>query len=125
MAKGFQAHKQRQEEISVLGKSLSKRAGFACEWCSSKEDLRTWEYQPDVPPALEFLALLYLTCRGLADGKRADSYQLTSLRNALWCDVPAVAEGAARILATCKEPWVREAIEESFISEAVKAELLK
>lgn len=32
----------------------------------------------------------------------------------------AVAEEAARVLAQCKEPWVREAIEESFIDDDVK-----
>lgn len=125
MAKGFQAHKERQEEVVSLGKSLSKRAGFVCEWCGSKEELRAWEYQPELHPTLESLALLCHTCRELAEGKRANSYQLTSLRNALWSDVPAVAEGAAQVLATGKESWVREAIEESFISEAVKAKLLK
>jgi hypothetical protein len=36
-----------------------------------------------------------------------------------------VAEGAAGVLAHCKEPWVREAIEESFIDDAVKTRLLK
>ncbi|MBI2353769.1 MAG: hypothetical protein HYV06_01860 [Deltaproteobacteria bacterium] len=34
-----------------------------------------------------------------------------------------MAEGAARVPACCKEPWAREAIEESFIGDAVKAEL--
>jgi protein PhnA len=39
--------------------------------------------------------------------------------------VPAVAQGAARVLAQCKEAWAREAIEESFIDDAVKATILK
>jgi protein PhnA len=43
----------------------------------------------------------------------------------LWSDIPAVAEGAARVLAQCREAWAREAIEESFIDDALKAELLK
>jgi len=39
--------------------------------------------------------------------------------------VPAVAEGAARVLAQCKEAWAREAIEESFIDDTVKATILR
>jgi hypothetical protein len=40
------------------------------------------------------------------------------------CNIPAVAEGAARVLSKCKEGWAREAIEESFIDDNIKAELL-
>jgi hypothetical protein len=125
MAKGYQANKERQEEIATFGKAIGKRAGFKCEWCENKDGLRVWDYQPDADPDISTLALLCQTCRNLADGAKANMNDLRSIRNALWSDVPAVAEGAARVLARCKEPWVREAIEESFIDEAVKVELLK
>lgn len=125
MAKGYQAHKERQEELQSFGKSVGKRAGFKCEWCESKDDLRLWDYQPDLSPDMDSLALLCQNCRELADGRRADLNELRSIRNALWSNVPAVAEGAARVLAQCKEAWAREAIEESFIDETVKADLLK
>ncbi|HEX9079286.1 MAG TPA: hypothetical protein VF795_06845 [Desulfuromonadaceae bacterium] len=124
MAKGYQANKERQEEIAVLGKTIGKRAGFSCEWCEGKDDLRVWDYKPDAEPAPETLALLCGRCRDWADGRKATPDELRAIRNALWSDVPAVAEGAARVLARCKEPWVREAIEESFIDDAVKAELV-
>ena len=93
--------------------------------CESKEDLRVWDYQPEAELDMATLALLCRRCRDLADGVKADSNELRSIRNALWSDVPAIAEGAARVLARCKETWVREAIEESFIDEAVKASLLR
>lgn len=125
MAKGYQANKERQEALSAFGKSIGKRAGFACEWCGDKDDLRVWDSQPDQEPEMETLALLCGRCRGLAEGKKADAKELRAIRNALWSDVPAVAEGAAAVLARCKEPWAREAIEESFIDEEVKAELLR
>lgn len=125
MAKGYQAHKERQEELQSFGKSVCKRAGFKCEWCESREDLRVWDYQPDLSPDMDSLALLCQNCRELADGRRAELNELRSIRNALWSNVPAVAEGAARVLAQCKESWVREAIEESFIEDSVKADLLK
>lgn len=125
MAKGYQANKERQQELQSFGKSVGKRAGFKCEWCASKDDLRLWDYQPDLSPDMDSLALLCQNCRELADGRRAELNELRSIRNALWSNVPAVAEGAARVLAQCKEAWAREAIEESFIDDAVKAAILK
>ncbi len=124
MAKGYNANKERMETISSFGKALAKRAGFACEWCGSKEGLRTWDQHPEAEPVEANLALLCSRCRDLAGGIKADENELRSIRNALWSDVPAVAEGAARLLARCKEAWTREAIEESLIDDAVKKELL-
>jgi protein PhnA len=125
MAKGHQAHKDRLNDIQSFGKAIGKRAGFKCEWCESKDDLRLWGSQPEQVPDMETLALLCQQCRDLADGKKAQTNELRPIRSALWSNIPAVAEGAARVLVQCKEPWVREAIEESFIDEQVKAELLK
>jgi hypothetical protein len=124
MAKGYQANKERREAVSLFGKEIGKRAGFKCEWCGSKEDLRLWDYRPEREPEMDTLALLCGRCRDLADGRKPDLNELRSIRDALWSDVPAVAEGAARVAASCKEPWVREAIEESLIDEEVKKELL-
>jgi protein PhnA len=125
MAKGYQANKEHQEEISLFGKAIGKRAGFKCEWCGHKEELRIWDYRPEAEPELETLALLCQRCREWATGKKAAANELHDLRNALWSDIPAVAEGAARVLAQCRDAWAREAIEESFIDDALKAELLK
>lgn len=125
MAKGYKANMERQGELAALGKAIGKRAGFKCEWCEGKDELRVWDYQPEMEPEPANLALLCGRCRELADGARADSNELRSIGNALWSDIPAVAEGAACVLARCKEPWAREVIEESFIDEAIKARLLK
>jgi protein PhnA len=125
MAKGYQANKDRLETINSFGKSVGKRAGFKCEWCEDKENLRLWDQHPDGEPNMDHLALLCGRCRDLADDKKADLNDLRSIRNALWSNVPAVAEGAAQVLAQCKEGWAREAIEESFIDDNIKAELLR
>jgi hypothetical protein len=123
MAKGQRVHQEHQDAVSVFGKSIGKRAGFHCEWCSGSEGLRLWEYRPEQEPAPENLALLCESCRALAGSKSADPHQLRSVRNALWSDIPAVAEGAALVLARSREAWAREAIEESFIDEDLKARL--
>lgn len=125
MAKGYLAHKERLNDLNSFGKTVGKRAGFKCEWCESRDDLRLWDYRPEEPPTSDSLALLCEKCRGWADGGKYGASELYAIRNALWSDVSAVAEGAARVMAACKESWVREAIEESFIADAVKAEILK
>lgn len=125
MAKGYQGNKERLDEISSFGKAIGKWAGFKCEWCESKDDLRVWDYKPDMLPNMETLALLCQQCRSWADGRKATPNEPRSIRNALWSNIASVAEGAARVLAQCKEPWAREAIEESLIDDAVKIELLQ
>lgn len=125
MAKGYQANSERLSDINAFGKAVSKRADFRCEWCENKEDLRLWDHQPDETPCMESLALLCHKCREWAAGKRADTNELYAIRNALWSNVPAVAEGAAKVMARCRESWVREAIEASCIADTVKAEILK
>lgn len=125
MTKGYQTNREHQEAISSLGKTISKRAGFTCEWCGSKEGLRPWEYQPNAEPSSDNLALLCDGCRDLSKSAKADPNTLRSIRNALWSDIPAVAEGAARVLARCPETWARDAIDESCLDEGLKAELLQ
>ncbi|HEY3309368.1 MAG TPA: hypothetical protein VGJ93_13005 [Desulfuromonadaceae bacterium] len=124
MVKGYQANKERLDSIITLGKAIGKRAGFKCEWCEGKEDLRVWDCQTDLPPDMETLAMLCQHCRELADGKKTDANQLRSIRNALWSNIPAVAEGAAKVLVQCKESWVQEAIEQSLINDTLKEQLL-
>lgn len=124
MAKGYDGNRERLEDISSFGKSIGKRAGFKCEWCEGKDDLRLWDHRPDELPCMETLALLCSRCREWAVGKKPESNELYAIRNALWSDVPAVAEGAARVMARCRVSWVKEAIEESCIDDMVKAEIM-
>jgi hypothetical protein len=124
MSKGYNVNQERLSEINRLGKDLAKRAGFRCEWCESKEGLRPWDHAPDREPESSTLALLCGRCRELATGATADPNELHTLRNALWSDIPAVAEGVALVLIGSRLPWVREAIEESLIEENTKTRLL-
>jgi hypothetical protein len=125
MSKGYNANRERQELVGSFGKMLGKRASFRCEWCEGSQDLRVWDHRPKEEPTPETLALLCGACRELAEGKKGDDDRLHSLRNALWSDIPAISEGVASVLAKSRLPWVREAIEESLIDEALKRELLK
>lgn len=124
MTKGYKANQERLAEISRMGKDLAKRAGFCCEWCESKDELRPWDHAPDQEPEPATLALLCGRCRELATGAKADPSELHALRNALWSDIPSVSEGVALVLVRSRQPWVREAIEESLIEEETKKRLL-
>jgi len=125
MAKGQQMHQEHRDAVQQFGKQVGKRAGFRCEWCEGNDGLKLWEYRPDQEPEQESLALLCEPCRELVTAKKPDPHRLRSIRNALWSNIPAVAEGAALVLARSNEPWAREAIEESFIDEELKAKLVK
>jgi hypothetical protein len=124
MTKGYQANQDRQQELALQGKQLAKRAGFACEWCGSKDDLRTWDAEPKQPVVAENLALLCGRCRFLAEGGKGGEHELHDLRNALWSDIPAVAGGAAAVLARHRVSWAREAIEESLLPDELKQKLV-
>ena len=124
MSIGYQGTNKRLEAISAFAKSIGRRAGITCEWCASKEDLQVWDYQPDMPPNMDTLALLCRNCRELAGGKKASPRELQSIRNALWSNIPAVAVGAGEILVQCNEPWVRGAIDQSFMDDGIKTQLL-
>jgi hypothetical protein len=124
MSKGYAVSRERSELVNSFGKILGKRASFRCEWCDGTKDLRVWDSRPREEPRPETLALLCAECRAMADGKPAEDRLLHSLRTALWSDILAVAEGAARVLLKSRVPWVREAIEESLLDESVKRQLL-
>ena len=125
MAKGYDANREHKELVASFGKILGKRAGFACEWCGSKDDLRPWEFRPGEEPAPEILALLCQRCRAIADGASAEAGELHPLRNALWSDIEAIAGGAGRVLLRSRVPWARDAIEESIYDEVLKEKLFK
>lgn len=125
MAKGYDVNRDHKDLVASFGKIIGKRAGFKCEWCEAKDDLRPWEYRPGEEPAAELLALLCGRCRGIAEGAPAEPGELHSLRNALWNDIEAIAGGAGRALARSGVSWAREAIDESIYDEELKAQLLK
>ena len=124
VAKGYEANQERLAAIASFGKLLAKRAGFKCEWCGSDQDLRPQDLAPAEEPDETTLALLCGNCRNLAAGKRAGLAGLRSLSGALWHAEPIVAAAAAKVLAESGEDWAREAIEDSYLDEDLKTDLL-
>jgi hypothetical protein len=124
MSKGHQGNKKRLLAISSFARSIGRRARITCEWCESKEDLQLWDYRPDMQPNMDTLAMLCRNCRELAGGKKASPDELRSISKALWSNIPAVAAGAGKILVQSDEPWVRDAINQSFLDDSTKIQLM-
>ncbi|RMF87443.1 MAG: hypothetical protein D6739_01660 [Nitrospirae bacterium] len=115
MAKGYEAHQERLAEIGRLGKELGRRAGFACEWCGAKEELRPVDTAPERPVELEALLLLCRRCRDLYGGASEPPERLRHLEGALWSGEPVVARSAARLLRRLGAAWAEEVIEQAGI----------
>ncbi|KAB0663803.1 hypothetical protein F6V25_15335 [Oryzomonas japonica] len=124
MSKRYRANNERIDAINSFGRSIGKRSGFKCEWCGSTEDLRVWDYQPGLSPNMDTLAMLCRHCRELTGEANNDPNELRSIRNALWSNIPAVAEGAATVLARCNEAWARDAINQSYLKNDIIEMLL-
>jgi hypothetical protein len=111
MAKGYEANKERLEHIASFGKELGRRAGFVCEWCGGKGDLRPEETEPAAEPDASNLLFLCGECRDLYHGARRDPSQLRHMEGVLWSQEPVVAREAARVLRHLGAAWAEETIE--------------
>lgn len=111
MAKGREKHQAHLDEISLLGKDLSRRASQKCELCEGKGDLRPYDTAPDDEPTLDTIALLCERCRALAGGKTGPQETLRFLENAIWSPYPAVASVARAAIARVDADWARMALE--------------
>ncbi|HEX9593797.1 MAG TPA: hypothetical protein VGB12_10705 [bacterium] len=111
MAKGYEANKARQEHIASFGKELGRRAGFVCEWCGGKGDLRPQETDPVAEPEAANLLFLCADCRDLYGGARRDPERLRHMAGALWSPEPVVARSAAALLRRLGAAWAEETIE--------------
>lgn len=124
MARGREKHQERLDAVSRWGKALAKRAGFRCEWCDRTDELRALDLDPKAEPGLDTLVLLCQPCRELHAGRGDHAARLRTLAQALWSEHPCVSHSVARVLARSDELWAREALEDSYLPEALKQELL-
>ena len=111
MAKGYEANKERQALIASFGKELGRRAGFVCEWCGGKGDLRPQETDPAAEPEAANLLFLCGDCRDLYNGAHRDPNQLRHMEGVLWSPEPVVARCAAQVLRRLGATWAEETIE--------------
>ena len=112
MAKGYDKHQARLDEISLLGKDLARRAGRRCELCGDNDGLRPYDSEPLDTPELSTLALLCARCRQVAEGRRDDPQTLRFLETAVWSEEATVKDTAVAILKTLDDVgWARDTLE--------------
>jgi protein PhnA len=126
MARGRDAHRARQDELSALGKDLSRRARSKCELCGESAPLTPTLLVPDDPITLDGALLLCDRCAILLQKGRHDGAEgLRFLETAVWSEL-APAQVAAvhiveRLAAEEEIPWAREAAEGLWLADEVRA----
>lgn len=127
MAKGLDKHRQRQDELALLGKPLARRSGSKCELCETGGvRLVPYEVPPvEDEPDLERTLLLCERCRDGADGgKLGDSSQWRFLESVMWSELTPVQVVAIRLLRRLAEDrvgWAQAALESVYPSAEVEA----
>ncbi|MDG1357373.1 MAG: hypothetical protein P8P36_04190 [Akkermansiaceae bacterium] len=120
MAKGYEAHQQRQLALSAFGKELARRCKSKCELTgASGVSLHTYEIPPtaDIPE----LPRCIMVCEQAIDQIKQPSLiiadQWRHLGQLIWSDTPAVQIMAYRLLKHIAkdEQWARDILEEAYL----------
>lgn len=127
MAKGLDKHRQRQDALALLGKTLARRAGSKCELCETGgQRLLPFEVPPvEDEPDLERTLLLCERCReGAEGGKLGDASTWRFLESVMWSELAAVQVVSIRLLrrlAAVQVGWAQSALETVFPSAEVES----
>ena len=124
MAKGLEKHQERERQLSLFGKDLTRRARSCCELCGTKGvKLSIYELAP-VPKEPEFEGCLFL-CKSCMDPlnkpKQLVSDYWRFLSEAIWSETPVVKIMAGRILDYIgrSEKWAGDILEEAYLDEEI------
>ena len=127
MAKGFDEHKQRMDELAALGKGLARRSKSRCELGEATEGpLRPWEVPPvEGDPDLDATLLL---CEPCVDGIEARTFQddprWRCLQTSAWSETSAAQVMAVRLvkrLAALDVAWAREFLENLYLEPEIES----
>jgi len=125
MAKGYQKNKERLAQVSLLGKTLVRRAKKKCELCGTQgESMSVMEVEPaPATPAPDHALMACTACRTVLEQDNPDPNQSRFLETAAWSEIPAVQVTAIRLcrkLADNGVDWARELMDMVYISPEVK-----
>ena len=124
MAKGLEKYQERERQLSLFGKDLTRRARSCCELCGTNGvKLSIYELAP-VPKEPEFERCLFLceSCTGPLDNpKQLISDYWRFLSEAIWSETAVVQVLAARILDYIgrSETWAGDILEEAYLDEEI------
>jgi protein PhnA len=126
MAKGYQRHQERLQQLHSFGRFLARRSGSRCELCeASGVPLAPFELPPyHDDPDPERCLFLCETCRHeLTLPRRANPYHWRVLEATAWSGVPAVQAAAVAVLRHLagEQGWSADLLDQLYLSEEVDA----
>jgi len=127
MAKGYNEHQQRKNELNILAKDLVRRSRAKCELCEADGvKLTVFEVPPESETVTADQCLFICeTCREqIEKPKRMDTDHWRCLNNSIWSEVPAVQIMSARMLKRlAKQHWAEELLDQAYFDEEVEARI--
>lgn len=122
MAKGYEAHQQRQMALSAFGKELARRAKSKCELSGAAGiALRIYEIPPapQEPDISKCLMLSEDVVSQLEAPAKINADSWHHLRELAWSDIPAVQIMCHRLLTYLAEEnnWAQDLLGELIIDE--------
>lgn len=126
MAKGFDKHQAHLNQLSLLGKDLTRRSRASCELCTqSNVPLTIFEVPPEPKePQLESVLHLCEACTSqLNMPKKLEATHWRILSETVWSEVPATQVMAVRILRHLAEEnsWAQEILENVYLEDDLQA----
>ncbi len=135
MSKGKQQHKQRLNDLNLLGRELARRSKSRCEMCRNQKPLFITELMPTPEtPDIESALLLCSSCQHLAKEPQNNPSLSTinSLQNysflndAVWSEtapVQIVAIRNVRFLAKEGAIWAQDLNDSLYVSPEIEERL--
>ncbi len=126
MAKGYEAHQQRQMALSAFGKELARRCKSKCELTgASGVSLHIYEIPPvpEEPDLARCIMISEDSIQQISQPELIIPDQWHHLGELIWSEVPAVQIMAWRILQHIadKEKWARDILEDAYLDEEILA----
>lgn len=126
MAKGFDQHQEYLQQLSLLGKELTRRSRAHCELCTrSGVSLSIFEVPPPPKePRIDSVLHLCEDCSAqLENPKAINPNHWRILSETVWSEVPAAQVMAMRILRhlSSGQPWAQEILEGVYLEEEQEA----
>ncbi|MBT8043928.1 MAG: phnA protein [Verrucomicrobiae bacterium] len=130
MAKGYEAHQQRQMALSAFGKDLARRAKSKCELSGeSGVPLHIYEIPPAPhdPELSRCLMLSEQVIDQLNQPRTIQPDQWRGLGELIWSDVEAVQIMACRLLTYIarEENWAQDILDDAYLDEELVDEANK
>jgi len=129
MARGYDQHYGRKLSASALGRSLSRRAGNACELCRRPTSLQVVEVPPlPEEPEVDSAVMLCERCASVVTDERnkIPPDELRFIGETIWSDVEPVQIVAVRVARRLSDKgvlWARDLIDGLYLSPEVEERL--